>query len=464
MATIPPLSLSNLVDISVTVSPAAATANSLNQGLFIGNSSVIPAYGANSRLRQYSAQTFTSAMLTDGFTVNSPEYIGLQTYFDQNPQAQFGWAGVQETTAIATLIIDAAGTGWAVGDLFSVTQSGANNFIGRVTAEAGGIPSAIEIVQQGQGFSVATGLPTVAISPSTGTGLTVTITAIGETLLQAAVACRNTNSTWYGLSVYNPVDADNLALAEWADPLWQTTRYYAWSADVAIANGTAGNLALQLQALKLRTIGVYSTTQSGLFPNNIYAAAALMGVEMGGNTGLPSSFFTDAHKQLVGIAPEPVSQTQYGNIKNANFNVYGNFQPYQLLEPGFASNGDPSYLWLYLAVLVSQMQINLVNVLQSLPVVPQNNAGQHFLLQAADTSCAYVAAIGFLATGTWQGAAVLNGLSTGQSLPLGYLNQSPSYATQSQGDRDAGKAVPILCAITTAGAVQSLLVGIYAEI
>lgn len=464
MASVPPLSLSNLVDISVTVSPAAATANSLNQGLFIANSSVIPAYGANSRLRQYTAQTFSSAMLTDGFTTDSPEYIGMQIYFSQNPQPQFGWVGVQETTAINTFVIDVAGTGWAVGDEFTVTQSGANNAIGRVTAAASGVPSAIAIVQQGQGFSVATGLATAAIGPSTGTALTVSITVIGETLLQAAEACRAANSTWYGLSVYNPVDADNLALAEWADPLWQTTRYYAWSAAIAIANGTTGNLALQLQALKLRVMGVYSTTQSSLFPNNIYAAAALMGVEMGGNTGLANSFFTDAHKQLVGIAPEPVSQTQYTNIKSASFSVYGNFQPYQLLEPGFASNGDPSYLWLYLAVLVSQMQINLVNVLQGMPAVPQTNAGQHFLLQAADTACAYVASIGFLASGTWKGAPVLNGLDNGQALPLGYLNQSPSYATQSQGDRDAGKAVPILCAITTAGAVQSLLVGIYAEI
>jgi hypothetical protein len=297
--------------------------------------------------------------------------------------------------------------------------------------------------------------------------LEVDITAVGESLLQASQACRAASNSWYGLAVNNPVDADNLALSEWADPLWTTTRYYPWSSDVAIPNGTAANLALQLQTLNMRMLGTYSTTQSGLYPNNVYAAAAVMGIEMGLNTGLANSFFTIAHKQLVGIAPEPLSQTQYNNIVSSGFNAYCNFQPYQLYEPGFMSNGAPSYLWLFLAVLVANLQLNELAVLAANPVVPQTNAGEQLLITAANAACTLLAQIGFLAGALWEGAPfAITGVSiaTGQSLPVGYSVQAQPYSQQSVEDRDAGKAMPIYIFITSAGAVQSLLIGVYVQL
>jgi hypothetical protein len=534
--TVTPLALSNIVDISVTVSPAAATANTFNQGLFIGPSTVIPSYGANARLQQF---TNPAAVLAAGFSLSSPEYIAAQIYFDQTPQPQFMWIGRQDLTAIRTclpdgrtvtdgaitatqstltsvtasftsaddgLAIRVAGAGVAGADLVTTIVSVSGN-VATLTASAGttvtaaqtsvgivghgyAVGDAVDVVQmggsngvltvltvgeagqvitlgtttgnQGTGYTVANGLSTT--TTGSGTGLEVNLTVIGETLLQAAAACRAANSTWYGLAVNNPTLADNLALAEWADPLWQSTRYYPWSGDLAIANGTASNLALQLQALKLRVLGVYSTTQSGLYPNNIYAAVALMGLEMGSNTGLANSFFTVAHKQLTGIAPEPITQTQYTNIINAGFNVYGNFAPYQWLEPGFMSNGAPSYLWLNLAMLVSNLQIDVMNVLGSLPANPQTNVGEHMLLQGANQAGAFMAAIGFLASAVWTGAQVTVGstvITPGSSvIPLGYLALAASYATQSSGDRAAGKAMPIYFLVTTAGAVQSLVIGV----
>jgi hypothetical protein len=379
MAGTPPLSLGNLISISVTVAAAAATSNPFNQGLFIGPSTVIP---TNARLRQY---TSTSAMLSDGFTTTDPEYLAAEIYFSQATAAQYIWIGRQDLTA-------------------------------------------------------------------------------SETLLQAAQACRDASATWYGLAVYNPTDADNLALAEWADPLWQTTRYYAWSGSTAIPAGTAGNIALQLQTLKLRVVGIYATTQSGLYPNNIYAAAGIMGVEMGLNTGLASSFFTLAHKSITGIAAESLTQTQYSHIIAAGFNVYGFFGgAYEVVETGFLSNGSPSFLWLNLAMLVANLQTNIMNILASSPAVPQTNAGEQLLIGGANKACAIAASIGFLASGTWTSTAVLN-LANGDAVPNGYLNQAQAYSAQLSGDRAAGKAMPIYCCITTAGAVQSLVIGVYTQL
>ncbi len=464
MATPPPLSLSNLVDISVQVSPAAAATGSFNVGLFVGPSPVIPSYGANSRVRLY---TSTTAMLTDGFITTDPEYLAAQVGFSQTPPPYQIAIGRQDLTALQTIAIDVAGTGWAVGDQFNIVQGGATFGVGSVTAETGGVPSAVALVTQGTGYTTAVGLTTTAISPSTGTGLTITVSAVGETLLQAATACRAANGTWYGLTVNLPTDADNIAVSEWADPLWQNTRYYPYSSSAGIPAGTANNVALQLQAQKLRVLGQYATTQSGLYPNNVYAAVALMCVEMGLNTGLAGSFFTSAHKTLVGIAPEPLTQTQYANIVAAGFNVYGTFQSYQLEEPGFMSNGAPAYLWLNLARYVSLLQNEELAALQNNPAVRQNNAGQQQLLHGANNAGTTMASIGFLSGGTWQGATInLPGLSVanGQAIPSGFLNLSQPYSQQSAGDRAAGKAMPVYSFITTAGAVQSLLIGVYTQL
>jgi hypothetical protein len=545
MAQTPPLALSNIVNISVTVSPSAVTANSFNQGLFVGPSTVIPSYGTNPRLRQYPAPG--TAMLSDGFTSVSPEYIAAQIYFSQTPQPQYIWIGRQDLTAIGTIAVDGrtvtdgvmsssvapthlasatanfqagdvgaaiviigagaaganltttiasvtsttaavlagsclttvtaaqtsigfTGSGYHANDVVSITQAGGTyGFATILTVGAAGqvLTIGVNPGTQGTGYTTATALPTVAISPSIGTGLEVNITA-GESLLQATQACRAASNTWYGLSVNNPSDTDNLLISEWADPLWQTTRYYPWSASSGIPNGTAGNVALQLQTLELRVLGTYATTQSGLYPNNIYAAAGLMGVEMGLNTGLANSFFTVAHKPIVGIAPEPLTQTQYTNIINAGFSAYGDFGGQSnMLEPGFMSNGSPSYLWINLAMLVQSLQINTMAVLRNNPAVAQTNSGQQLLIHAANDACDTAVNIGFLAGATWNGVTFnIAGVSLtdGEALPSGYKNQSQPYSAQSANDRAAGKAMPIYSAITTAGAVQSLLIGVYTQL
>lgn len=542
MANTPPLSLANIIDITVQVSPSAAAVSSFNVGLFIGPTNVIPSYGVNPRVRYY---TSTTDMLADGFSSSDPEYIAAQIYFDQTPPAFELGIGRQDLTALQTIAVDGrtvadgaitastdvftsatadfvlgdvgstvivegagvagaalvttiasftnsttvvlaanasttvtnaqtsigfTGEGYAVNDTVTVTQGGANYGTVKVlTVGTSGQVLTAQVVSgsQGTGYAVADGLATVAVAPSTGTGLKVNITAIGESLLQAAQACRDADAKWYGLTVNAPADADNLAIAEWADPLWQSTRYYPFTTDTAVPAGTTNNIALQLQTLKLRVFGQYATTQNGLFPNNVYAAVAAMGVEMGLNTGLANSFFTMAHKTLAGIAPEPITQTQYQNIINAGFNVYASFQGYELEEPGFMSNGAPSFLWLFLAMYVAQLQAAEMAVMQDNPAVPQTNAGQQLLLHAANTAGAFMAAIGFLAPATWTGASInIPGvvLKTGDAIPSGYLNLSQPYSQQLPSDRSAGKAMPIYSFITTAGAVQSLLIGVYTQL
>src|ERR1035437_994162 len=194
-----PLPLSIIADVTVITSSPQVAAPNFNVGLVVGPTVAIPSYGTNPRVRIYLAATFSTAMIADGYTTSSPEYICAQIYFSQSPQPQRICIGRQDLTAINTMVYDTGGTGYAVGDTFTVTQGGASFGIGRVTAVTAGVPTAVAVVpgSQGTGYAVFTGLSTVAIAPATGTGLEINITVIGETALQAVMACRLISPIWY---------------------------------------------------------------------------------------------------------------------------------------------------------------------------------------------------------------------------------------------------------------------------
>jgi hypothetical protein len=103
-----------------------------------------------------------------------------------------------------------------------------------------------------------------------------------------------------------------------------------------------------------------------------------------------------------------------------------------------------------------------MNLLTSNPSVPQTDAGQQSLLNAAAQACEQSVAIGFIAPTNrkWTGPTVLN-LTAGQTLPQGYLVQSASYATAAASVFANRQAMPIYVSIIEAGAVQSVTIGVY---
>lgn len=464
------LPLSDIISVSVSTPVGAVAPRQFNQGLIVGSSPVIPSYGSNPRLRQYPS---LAAMVADGFTTSSPEYIAASLYFGQNNPAQFVWIGRQDLTALFTVVphSGAAGTGYAVGDTVTPTQGGSSN--GKLvvlTVGAGGAVTSLgaTIGNQGTGYSVASALPTT--TNGSGTGLTVDITAVGETLLQAVQACALTNQSWYGFTCIGAVDADHLALGNYSNANFLTSLYFGTTGDLTVPAGTISNIALLMQAAKYKAFLLFSTTQSGAFPNNAYAAAAALGLYCGLNTGLPGSAFTLDLKPLSGVAPEPLTQTQYAAVLAANCNVCATFSSYiGLLTNGILTSGDFFDQILFRATLVNLIQTNLMNLLVSVPKVPQTDAGEHQLISQVDAACLQMLAVGYLGGGVWNGAPVVDLrnnvlIANGEALPSGFRTVAPSFNQQSQGDRAARKAMPISCAIIEAGAVHSVQVQVLTQL
>jgi hypothetical protein len=536
-----PLSLMDIIEVNVSVAEGAVAPFAFNQGLMIGTSSVIPSYGPDSRIREYST---TDEMLVDGFTDSDPEYLAATLYASQPSNPGAFWIGRQDLTAIQTavpdgrtvtdgamsssvnptyldsataafvsgdigstvrvvgagsggadlvttiasinsgteaVLTDAAsttvsgaqvsigpvGSGYAVNDLVYPSSGGTNAILKVSSVGQSGVVTGLSTIvgSQGTGFSIESGLDTT--TNGSGTGLEINVTAIGETPLQAVQACQllNQNQQWYGVMVCGATDADHLAIGAYVTANWEQIAYFGATVTTDVVNGVPNNVALQAKALQYKIFLIYSTTQSGLYPNNIYAAAAVLGEYAGLNTGLSGSAFTMALKDIVGIAEELITQTQYNNLLEANCNAILQFGPYtNQLYNGILSSGDYFDQILFRAMLVNRIQIDLMNLLTTVQKVPQTNAGEQALIGQVDNACQSMVDIGYLAPGVWNGPAILNGLVPGQTLPLGYLNQAQPYSAQNPGDRAARKAMPIYCAIIEAGAVHSVQVNVNVQI
>jgi hypothetical protein len=262
------------------------------------------------------------------------------------------------------------------------------------------------------------------------------------------------------------VAADHLAIVAWANTQVATFYFYT-TPDAAVLANTPGNVAGTLQTLLYkRAFGLYSTTQGGLYPNNAYAVAAVMGVVAGLNTGLNNSYFVLPFKPLAGIAPEPITQSQYTTLNNLNISVYATFgNVYSWAMQGKTPDGSYLDQILGLDMLAADLQISVMNLLASQPAIPLNNFGGSEVITVCDGACGRSAARGFISPGFWNSVQILALTNTapGNSMPKGWLCQSDNYSKLSASDRAARKGMPVYVAIILTDAIQSILIGVQVQ-
>jgi hypothetical protein len=277
---------------------------------------------------------------------------------------------------------------------------------------------------------------------------------VAETAVEAITACRNVNFEWYVCICPSATKETHKLIAAYME---SATPYgiYAFSTnDADVLAGTAGNIFEFLKGLNYkRTIGQYSTT--------LYAIAAIMGYAMGQNTGLANSAYTLKFKAEVGVATEDLTTTQVGIIEGNHGNLYlsfGNY--YDVFEQGVMANGQFFDEVLNLDMLVNDIQLNVADLLYSSPKIPLTDHGVTQEIHAVNQACDLAVNRGFLAPGTWTGFTILN-LKDGDILPNGYLVQAPSISSLSAADRSARKSPPLYVAIKEAGAIHSVIIGVY---
>lgn len=466
----PALPLSDIVDVTVQVSPVTPSVPSFNIGCIIGPTAVIP---SSQRVRTY---TSLAGMLSDGFLTSSPEFIAAELYFGQAQPAQQLVVGRQDGTSIAafTLPGGSTGTGYQVGDVLAVVQGGASGgAITVATVGGSGQVTAATLTPgnfgtpQGTGYAVAN---TLATTGGHGSGAQVNITAVGDTPLQAFTYCRAASPLWYVGGVTSAVTADHEAIAPFVQAITPPTTYFYTTSDANVPTGGAGNVfSFMKAALYNRVLGIYSTTQGGAAPNNIYSWAAAMGVAMGLNTGLDNSAFCLFGKALVGVVAEPLTQSQANTIagfnqaNGNNGNIYVNYGPYVTITQGMMGSGEFFDQVLGVDMLTAGIQFAVADLLFELNKIPQTDAGETQLIHAVNQACQVQVQQGWIAPGVWTGIDIIN-LETGDALPSGFLAQAYPYSTQLAAARAARQAMPIYLAVILAGAVQSVLIGVAVQL
>ena len=286
----------------------------------------------------------------------------------------------------------------------------------------------------------------------------------GETLVEALQACREASTEWYIAICLGAEYADHVACAAYIETATPSSVYAYTTSDADCLTGTASppDIFTYLKSLGYsRSIGQYATTQTAVYPNNIYAIVAIMGYACGQNSGLANSAFTLKFKQETGIAIEPLTSSQVAIIESNYGNLYLEYADYYtIFEQGRMADGTFFDERINLDMFTNNLQLTIMDLLYQNPKIPQTDAGVTQLIQACNEACDEAVRIGFLGPGTWTGPNILN-LKYDDPLPAGYLVQAEALSTQTQADREARKSVPLYIAIKESGAVHSVLVGVY---
>lgn len=299
------------------------------------------------------------------------------------------------------------------------------------------------------------------------TKLAVGVKDAGETLLEAAQACRMKNGEWYVLIPLDAEDADILSLAEWAETASPATLLAYTTADVSnLSDVKTGGAGEQTDAIFKRLKAKNYRRSFGQYSNTDHAVTATMGYAMGQNRSINNSAFTLAYKTLPGVLTDDLSEAQVQYVcgdsetEGVNGNVYvRRADSYDILQEGCMADGSYFDEVVNLDMLKNEITLNVMDLLTSRPKIPATDAGMAMIMNVINVACNKFVNNGFIAPGVWKGGEVLS-LSDGTMLPNGYMVLAESVDDQSQADRDARKAPPIYVCVKTAGAIHYVTIAV----
>ena len=159
------------------------------------------------------------------------------------------------------------------------------------------------------------------------------------------------------------------------------------------------------------------------------------------------------------MLPSLLTQTQVEAIEALGGNVYvTRGYTHTLLEKGSTPSGYRFDEVLYLDMIAEDLQNAAVSLLADNPdKLPQTDDASAQFMNAFSSVLIGYTNRGILATAKWRGAGA-GRISAGDYIENGFALWADSYDNQSEADRAAHKAVPIQCALTLAGSLESVVI------
>jgi hypothetical protein len=486
------LSVQDLIQAQVLLSPTAAPTQTFGTLLILGSSAVIDVV---QRYRPYSTLLGVEA----DFGTATPEALAAIAFYSQSPQpvnclvgrwAQLATSGLlhgatlsatQQTLSSFTAIVSGGMNLTIDGTLVALTglnfSSAMNlNGVAALLTTALGVHGTstwnaslnrFEFVSASSGItsSVSVGSPPatgVDISGLVGSVLGMPVAGIAaETFAAAVAALAAATNAWYGVtpaSATPPTDTDLLATASFIEAL-NPRRFFA----VTTQESGAWSSTSTTDFAALAQAAGYTHTAPQFSSTSPYAAASLFGRQASVNFAANNSTITLMYKQQPTITPESLTEGQAAALKAKNCNVFANYSnSTAIVQWGTVASG------LYIDTIVgtdwlqNALQTALFNVLYtSTTKAPQTDAGVNMLVTAADVVLAQALSNGLIAPGVWLGPPI-GAIVTGQTLPKGFYVYAPPVATQTLAQLAARAAPPLQICIKLGGAIHtaSLLINV----
>jgi hypothetical protein len=188
-----------------------------------------------------------------------------------------------------------------------------------------------------------------------------------------------------------------------------------------------------------------------------HAAVSLLGIALSTNWNAQNSAKTVKFKQQTAVrSDDRITLSEAEKCRRLGVNFYTDYDGISMIAEGVMLGGVFIDETVGLDAFLDACQKQAFSALQSNPTkISQTDKGQAMLIGSLDVIGKEFVRNGFLAGGLWRGNDV-GELTFGDRLDNGFYFYSDSYDLQSQADRDARKAMPILCAIKLAGAIHSV--------
>lgn len=269
------------------------------------------------------------------------------------------------------------------------------------------------------------------------------------------------STAWYGLAlVWDGVTDQELRDAsQWCEA---RVKVFSYSLDnstgVLTANDTT-NLGYEFKNLaRRRTLGVYHETPATYFPH-VSALARMFTVNFNGTNTTATMKF----KQLPGVPPSQITETQRQSLLGKNVNYHTEFGESAMIAEGVMADGTFFDEVHGLDWLQNAIETNAFGYLYTRTTkVPQTDKGTAAVVQQVEKAFAEGVRNGLLAPGTWNGQP-LGEIDTGDLLPKGFYVYVQPVAEQNQSDRERRQAPPIQAIAKGAGAIHGLDIGVTFE-
>lgn len=484
------LSVSGIVNVTVTISPIAAPQRNFGVALFLGDSNVID---VAERLRPYR----TLEQVAGEFGTSAPEYRAAALYFSQNPRPSLLYLGRWARIATAAILHGGLLTNEEqdIGDWQAITDGSFRITIdGTVRTVSGldfsgatnlnGVASIIAAALTGGGatwdalydrfdvFSDTSGTSStithaVPVSPASGTDISGLLKLnaanasnpvggiAGELPIDAVVACEDRSGEWYGVKFtasVQPSDNDLLDVSAYIEGA-SRSRIHA----VTVTNSQALDSTITNDfGSRAKALG-YKRTTYQYSSTNSFAVASMLGRAFTVNFEGTDTTITLMFKQEPGIIAETLTESQAATLKTKNYNVFVNYDnDSAILQWGVMANGyffDEVHGLDWLQNAVQSAVWNLLY--QEQRKIPQTDAGITQIRAVVSAAIQRGVRNGLVAPGVWNGPN-MGALRTGNILTNGFYVFADNIANQVQSDREARKSPPIQAAVKLAGAVHTV--------